>query len=306
MDSTEVPAGSIVVGIDGSPWSDAALTWAADQAALEQRQLTIVHALQPISLPASSVIAGSTGIDYGQVLAEQRDAARELLTNASELALGHHPELTVNGVLSLVDPRGVILDLAETATMVVVGSRGRGPISSLLLGSVSVSVSKHAPCPVVVHRPGSADLPRRGILVGIDGSERSMPALDFAYRMASWRALPLTVLHCSWEGTPVAAFPVGTAVPASSGEQALVAESLAGMAEKFPDVEVQVTLTQGFADQHLIAASNSYDLLVIGHHPIPVIDDLVYGSVAPTVVEHAHGAVAVVPSRGPVTAIHRE
>ena len=87
--------------------------------------------------------------------------------------------------------------------MIVVGSRGRGPVTSLLLGSVSVAVSKHASCPVVVQRPTPTDTTRHGILVGVDGTESSLPAIEFAYRMASSRELSLTVLHCYWDRSTV-------------------------------------------------------------------------------------------------------
>jgi nucleotide-binding universal stress UspA family protein len=114
--------------------------------------------------------------------------------------------------------------------------------------------------------------------------------------MAAWRDLPLTVLHTYRDTSPVAPLRNGEAMPDDSTEQALVAESLAGMQEKFPEVEVHVRLARGYADHELITASRSCDLLVIGHHPISALDDLIHGSVAPVVVEHAHGAVAVVPA----------
>lgn len=296
MNSAQVPAGSIVVGIDGSPSADEALSWAVEQAALEQRPLTIVHTQEPVSFAGAGLMVPASGIDYAQLLDESRAAAQALLTSSNAQALDRHPELGVHQVLSHSDPRSTLLHLSQTAAMVVVGSRGRGPVGSLLLGSVSVSVSKHATCPVVVHRPAPTDTPRHGILVGVDGTENSMPAIEFAYRMASWRALPVTVLHCYWDANLVASLRTRAAMTDDSVEQALVAESLAGMQEKFPEVQVQVRLTRGFADQQLINASHNYDLLVIGHHPLPMLEDIVHRSVAPTVVEHAHGPVAVVPS----------
>src|SRR6478736_648774 len=77
--------------------------------------------------------------------------------------------------------------------MVVLGSRGRGRVSSLLLGSVGVAVVGHATCPVVVRRP-ARDRVRRGVLVGTDLTDDSRPALEFAYGLASVRHLTLTVL----------------------------------------------------------------------------------------------------------------
>ena len=296
MDSAHVPAGSIVVGVDGSPSSDQAFVWAVGQAALEQRPLTIVHAADPMRYAGAGFIAPASGIDYALMLDESRAAARALLTSSTAQALEGHPGLVVHEVLSASDPRSTLLDLGRTAAMIVVGSRGRGPVASLLLGSVSVSVSKHASCPVVVHRPTTADTPRYGVLVGVDGTETSLPAIEFAYRMSSWRGLPLTVLHSYLEPVLVAPLHSRPGTPETGAERALVAESLAGMQEKFPEVQVQVRLTRGFADQQLITASHNYDLLVIGHRPLAPLDDILHRSVAPTVVEHAHGPVVVVPS----------
>ena len=295
MEAAQVPAGSIVVGIDGSPSSDQAFAWAVEQADLEHRPLTIVHSEERMSFVGAGFMAPPSGVDYAQLLAESRAAAKALLATSAARAHDLHPQLEVHQVLSHDDPRSTLLDLAQAAAMIVVGSRGRGPVASLLLGSVSVSVSKHATCPVVVHRPGTRTAtPGLGILVGVDGTEVSQQAIEFAYRMASWRALPLTVLHCYWDSTLVAPLRKGVLTPDDSSEQALVAETLAGMQEKFPEVQVQTRLTRGFADQHLINASHNYDLLVIGHQPLPRLDDVVHQSVAPTVVEHAHGPVAVV------------
>jgi nucleotide-binding universal stress UspA family protein len=197
------------------------------------------------------------------------------------------------------DPRTALLDLSEHATMLVVGSRGRGPVASLLLGSVSVSVSKHASCPIVVRRSSEPARPGHRIVVGVDGTELSLPAIEFAYRMASFRGSALTVVHCYWTASPVPPSPGGGLLPDLAADHDLISESLAGMALKFPDVEVAVHLVPGFADQQLIAASPDYDLVVIGHHGLNPLSDLVYGSGAPAVLEHAQGAVAVVPSHVP-------
>ena len=68
------------------------------------------------------------------------------------------------------------------------------------------------------------------------------------------------------------------------------------MAEKFPDVVVDLRLRHGFADRNLVDASRDHALLVLAHRPLSPLDDLVYGSVAAAVVEHARCPVAVVPA----------
>ncbi len=268
-----------MVGVDGSTYAEEALIWAIDQAGLENRPLTLVHAVEPIGFMASGTYVGG-GMDYGVLLDQTRTAGQEMLHAARASALEVLPGLEVHEILSYADPRTALLDLSHHAWMIVLGSRGRGPVASLLLGSVSVSVATHAACPVVVRRPTDPGLTTHGVLVGVDGTELSLPAVEFAYRMASFRRRPLVVLHCYWQ----------------AGEQDLVAESIAGMGEKFPDVPVEVRMADGFADQHLVAASQNYELVVVGHHPITPANQLVFGSVAPAVLEHSHGAVAVVPA----------
>jgi nucleotide-binding universal stress UspA family protein len=208
MDTSQVPAGSIVVGIDGSSWSDGALDWAIDQAAIEQRDLTIVHAI-PAMGAQSMGLYPSSGLDFVRVLDDARADAQALLDRAVAHAHDRASDLHVHDVLSVSDPRSVLLELGEHAAMLVVGSRGRGPVVSLLLGSVSVSVSKHASCPVVVRRSSESTRPDHRIVVGVDGTEPSLPAIEFAYRMASFRASALTVLHCYWTASPVAPSPGG-------------------------------------------------------------------------------------------------
>lgn len=289
METPLAPAGSIVVGIDGSPPSDSALDWAMDQAALERRALTLVHTVEPLRYPGSGMYAAG-GVDYALLVESVKTAGNELLDAAEARALAAHPGLSVHRLLTYTDPRSTFLELAKDAAMIVLGSRGRGPITSLLLGSVSVSVSKHATCPVVVRRPADPSGDALGMLVGVDGTKDSLPAVDFAYRTASFRKMPLTVLHCYGYSPDL------IDVPDLGNERLMVSESIVGMAEKYPDVEVQVRVTRGPAEKHLVNASRNYDLLVIGHHPITPLADLVYGSVAPIVVERAHGTVVIVPS----------
>jgi nucleotide-binding universal stress UspA family protein len=78
--------------------------------------------------------------------------------------------------------------------------------------------------------------------------------------------------------------------------RALVAESVAGMGEKFPDVDARVVLVRGHRDRELIKASATMDLLVVGSRQRGAINDFVHGAISPTIVEHAHCDVAVVPA----------
>jgi nucleotide-binding universal stress UspA family protein len=294
MTTTPPPAGSIVVGIDGSVGSDQALDWAVDQAILEHRALTVVYSAQ-LATGGTTLWLSQPGIDTGQLFEDIRVAGRGLLDNAERRALHRAPTLVVHQVLSTADPRLALVELGEHAATVVVGSRGRGPIATALLGSVSVHVAKHAACPVVVVRHAKGTPARGGVVVDVDGTEQSRAAIEYAYRTASFRALPLTALHVVWD----AAHPgdhehlVGDGDPGLEVERALLSEATAGMREKYPDVQDRLVLVRGLREHQLARASVDADLLVVGSRPQGVVDAFLFGSVT-TVVEHAACDVVVV------------
>ncbi|MCY7395702.1 MAG: universal stress protein [Nocardioides sp.] len=298
MSSSEVLAGSIVVGVDGSDPADQALDWAVEQAGLERRPLTLLHAAH-LGGSGDAGLAGLPGLDVGAVLEDLRVCGHELLENATRRVALLDPDVVVHPVLSTDDPRVALLHLAERASTVVIGSRGRGTVASLLLGSVSVSVSKHAACPVVVVRTARGALPGKGVLVGLDGTPENTPAIEFAYRTASFRSLPLTAVHVFWDSAHLGAdeHEVADDEAGLDDLRALMSESVAGMREKFPDVVDRLSLVRGFRDRQLIRASRAMDLVVVGSRQRGFINDFVYGSVSPTVVEHAGCDVAVVPAQ---------
>jgi nucleotide-binding universal stress UspA family protein len=290
----DVPAGTVVVGVDGSRSAERALLWAADQATAEGRPLTIVHAIGP----AESVWLDPTAFDGGEGLKAVETRAVRLLSECHGLALRHHPDLEVHELLRFADARRVLLDLAKDASMVVLGSRGRGPMRSLLLGSVGVAVTRHAACPVVVLRPGNPGWVRRGVLVGVEGSLESREPLEFAYRQASLHDLPLTVVHAIQSVVPLAIAPGVTAIEPIDLEQErlLLAESTTGMAEKYPDVPVRAELVRGNPAERLARMSTRMHLVVVGSHHGEGLAGLLTRSVAAALVEHATCPVAVVPT----------
>lgn len=296
MESTVIPSGTVVVGVDGSPSAARALEWAIDQAALERRPLTLASALGG---PSDTMWLDQAGIDHQSTVEGLRQAAEATIAEAAARVTERAPDLELYEVRRVADPRVMLLDLAEDAAMLVLGSHGRGPVRRLLLGSVSSAVARHATCPVVVVRPHPLDVDRRGgVLVGVDGTAQSLPTLEFAYREAALRHQPLTVLHCFWDVRSAAVGPavVTTDGPQVQEERLLLAESVSGMAEKFPEVEVTTELARGMADEALVRAAERMDLLVVGRHAGHRLADLAYGTVAATVVDHATTVVAVVPT----------
>jgi len=290
MSSTEVtpfPAGSILVGVDGSPSSGEAVTWAAVEAAHEHRPLVLVHAYHLDNV----YWLGSAGIDDGTIIEEMRTEGTRLLTAAKAAALELAPEIEVHEVLYRTDARNALLEAAKSASMVVLGSRGRGRVASLLLGSVGVAVVDHATCPVVVCRPDQ-DRPRRGILVGTDLSEVSRPALEYAYGLASTRHLPLTVLV--FRGEP-AWWGRDETRPQDWAERERLARWMAELGAKFPDVRVSEQDVHEPEARALVARSADKEIVVVGSHQHHAVASALGRALAVSVVEHAAATVVVVP-----------
>ncbi len=152
----------IVVGTDGSPSAQRAVRWALGEARLRGEPLTVLHAwLAPLiaALPEPWAVGAPTfGPSDEQVYDSLRSAARAILDAEVEEARRREPGLDVRGELVEAHPATALLEAAREADLLVVGSRGHGGFTGLLLGSVSSQCVHHAPCPVVVvppERPGA-------------------------------------------------------------------------------------------------------------------------------------------------------
>ena len=301
MTDFHVPRGSIVVGVDGSPDADRAVTWAAQQAAREHRTLTVVHCADQLLLRDTAWL-DVQGIDHRELAKALGEAARALVAAARVKALVTAPDLDVVTLVVDADPRVALVDASEAADLVVVGSRGRGPVASAILGSVSASVTRHAHCAVVVCRPpGERAGTGNRVLVGADGTAASRPVLEFAFRQASLRGGPLTVMHCFWDVAaatrgPGAVPDEATGAPDDLADlRLLLAESVAGLAEKYPDVAVTPQLARGLVDQCLGDGVPDAGLVVVGRASSSGWSRFLHASCALAVLERAHTNVAVVP-----------
>jgi nucleotide-binding universal stress UspA family protein len=133
----------IVVGVDGSEASVRALRWALEEARARHATLDVVHAWHLPPAGGYPYLAG-----YANLKVFEEDAHRVLAGVLERAGLEGAP-----GVEPIVvqDAAGrVLVDAAKGADLLVVGSRGRGGFTGLLLGSVSQYVAAHAPCPVAI------------------------------------------------------------------------------------------------------------------------------------------------------------
>ena len=144
--------GTIVVGVDGSEPSRDALRWAAEEARLRGARVRAVHVwtfVPPTPIGEPGMIPMPTGDYAGQLNAEQ-GAARAELEAALADAFPSGASVEIDSALVEGDAGEQLAAEAEGADLLVVGSRGRSGIASVLLGSVSSHLVSHAPCPVVV------------------------------------------------------------------------------------------------------------------------------------------------------------
>ena len=139
----------IVVGVDGSDSSRAALHWAYDEAAHHGASLTAVATWHPPSLPMSPPYGSMPPEGYET---EPEKAARDLLERLTGELEPRTPDVDVRISISKGSPAKVLIDMSQGADLLVVGSRGHGGFAGMLLGSVSQHVVAHAACPVVVLR----------------------------------------------------------------------------------------------------------------------------------------------------------
>jgi nucleotide-binding universal stress UspA family protein len=297
METKTLPTGAIVVGVDAGVPSERAVGWAADEAALDHRPLVLAHAIGSFGTTGTTWLTDTDDAHASETVRRLRATGEELLSRAAEQATRRHPTLAVHTAVVAADARPALLALSRSARTVVVGSRGRGTARSRLLGSVSAAVARQAPCPVVVVRPHNPGTVRRGVLVGADGTAESAPALEFAYREASIRRLPLTVMHCVWDSVAslTGPHPVRATEPGLEDSRLLLAESTSGMTEKYPDVHVTLELARGLPEDCLAAAAARMDVLVVGRRHVGRINRVLFGDVTDKVVEHAACVVAVVP-----------
>ncbi|MGW9026130.1 universal stress protein [Streptomyces sp. NPDC055722] len=285
--------GPVVVGTDGSSGAARALLWAAQEAALRHQPLHIVYA---VDLDLAERLSANTSRLV-------REAARSLLAKAVATATGKVPGLAVTTEVGwepaadslLRAAASAVLQDGDTATLVV-GSRGTGGFSALLMGSVGLTVAAQARCPVVVVR--AMERPSSGVVVVGVRDEGDLAAVRFAGEMARRRKASLRLLS-AWTYFQY----VGTMAPladvvrvALEAQTAASTRMLGSVQEEFPDLEVSDAVVRVPSPAgELVAASLNADLVVVGarrpaHHVGRGL-----GRVTHAVLQHAYCPLAVVP-----------
>jgi nucleotide-binding universal stress UspA family protein len=287
----------LVVGVDGSDSSLDAVDWAVDEAARLGLPLRLVHA----SL-WERYEGGRPSFRTDRPAEEVM--AQHIAASCAERARLRDPQVKVTGDVLPDDAVSALLHAAHEASALVTGSRGRGGIAGLLLGSVGLAVAARAVCPVIVVRGGERN--REGslgrVVVGLGDTPEGSAAVRFAFREAEARGCALHAVR-AWRRPahehldhPLIA---DDSAPAHEEEaSALLTDALRDAVRDHPRVEVHRQAAEGPAHKVLLGASFDADLVVVGarrRHDHQT--GLQLGRVAHTLLHHAQCPVAVVPQR---------
>jgi nucleotide-binding universal stress UspA family protein len=288
------PRPMVIVGVDGSEDGRHALHWAAGEAARRGQPLRLMHAVDFPDRPLGPTTASEPDTMVGL------DEARRIVAEALADAGRTWPDVDISGDWIVGTPWAVLTRAATQTDLIVIGAHGRSRRSSARMGSVAADVAHRATCPVVVVRAGRrrryAEHPY-GIVLGVDGSETSLNATNFAFAAASARRLPLTVVHAVWDPEPHIVYPrkpTATPRPLNGAESPDIDDTIAGGREDYPDVGVVTRYENGRPAQVLADLSAGADLLVVGARGQGTNGDLLLGSVSRNALQLAPCPVAVV------------
>ncbi|MFI8438968.1 universal stress protein [Streptomyces sp. NPDC079020] len=290
--TTSPGPGRVVVGVDGSPSAHTAVMWAAAEAALRGSTLCLVHAADtdaPVPFLSEAEIVGS------------RQAGRELLDRTAEAITERHPELAVVEELTDGPAPGSLRRAAALTGTVVVGHRGLGGFSSLLLGSVGPGVAAGATTPVVVVRGAAEPVEDGVVLVAVrDGADVGCACA--AAREALLRKVPLRLLHMwSVKLSADSRAALRTGGDEIARDHARVLSSVSNrLREEFPNLTVHAdTQKSHSAPGALVDASRHADPLVVGGRRSPGYFGPTLGRITLTLLQHAHCPVELIPRQGP-------
>ena len=280
-------AGRILVGIDdtepGSP-SMAALRWAIDEARGTGAGLCLLHA----------VIPPVTASAFGPSMPAPLDLIDSLAATLPD-------DVDAVTSVALGGAAGTLLDAAHDARLVVLGSRGRGGFTGLLLGSTGDQVAGRSRCPaIIVRQEPPADGTR--VVLGVDGSPTGERAMQFAFEIASRRGWSVVAVHAwevpSYDLVSIPGAPVPVALhELGDDEMRLSSQALAGARADFPDVEVAERVVRGAAAPAILEAAGEPGtaLIVVGSAGHGQLAGVVLGSTSRAVLHRAQVPVAVVP-----------
>lgn len=283
---------TIVVGVDGSKANDGALRWAADEARWRGARLCLVSAVtEELRTHADTFFSGP---DFDHEVAASLASTRELLRQPPNEGLEVDTEVLVGHAAT------VLVSASRHAALLVLGRRGRGVFTRLLLGSVSASAACRSTVPAVVV-PGAWDPQEHAgdpVAVGVDSSQAS-EAMRFAFEFALAHGVPVKAVHVSdtvevssWAPPEAATDPVWRKVAVERLDRAI-----RPWCDAYPAVSVSRIVRQGHPVAELLDAAVDAQAIVVGGRPHRRLPAEMLGSVTLGVLDHADRPVVVAHGR---------
>ncbi|MEV0461414.1 universal stress protein [Nocardia tengchongensis] len=275
---------SVIVAVDESAGS--AVAWAAHTAALHHAPLHLLRVLEITPDEGLGLGTAITTQDYSHL----EEHGNWVLETAAAAAAKAAPGLTITTELATGAVVPTLLERTRQARMLVGGARGGGTLRRALLGSVSSVLARRAHCPFVVVRDGvpfPVDLPTRPILVGVDGTKISEPAIHAALEEASVRGVAVIALHAEGASDD----PEMDAL-----DDYVLAESLAGWQERYPNVRIDRETAHDTPERSLLALSSSSQLLVVGTRGRGGFAGKVFGSTSQSLLLRVQTPIMIAPT----------
>jgi nucleotide-binding universal stress UspA family protein len=293
----KVGSGTWVVGLDGSDCAVNALKWAV---ANVDGRASDVHLVTAWQTPVVGAYPMSSSMSMAIDDTDLRDAAaKDIAAVASDV--GGRLSIPVTASLGQGGPAQVLIDASASAGGLVVGRRGRGGFSRLLLGSTSTQCATHAVAPTIVVPGETAPTRAETVLVGCDGSPNSMVALRWAIEFASPGGT--VVVAWVWDTTPLAVGADAFFFPDASD---LAAERFHHLVDTVADqarvagVTLEREFIRGTPRSALAAHADDVDvdLVTVGARGHGAIGAALLGSVSTWLLHHVHRPIAVIPMTG--------
>lgn len=275
--SGHLDTGPIAVGVDGSDSALRAARWAAARARRRGVGLRLVHAFE---LPVQHLFDAAEQRGIRELLHTQGD---QWLAETRAAVVTTAPDVPVEVISADESAAELLVKESATASLVVLGTRGLGGFTGLLIGSTAITVAARAHCPMVVIG-GSGGVPTKGpVVLGVDG-KTSEAAIGFAFAEAALRDADLVVVHSRTQDRDV------------SLDEAtkMLAERLSMYAEKYSEVQITYTVVHDRPARALLAHAATAQLVVVGTRGRSGFRGLVLGSTSQQLLHHSPCPVAVV------------
>ncbi|QZT58189.1 universal stress protein [Mycolicibacterium austroafricanum] len=280
----------IVVGVDASASSAAAVAWAARDAELRDRPLQLVHVVPPITMP-------DVPVDYARYA---EDRAHEITQDALKVARENvAPDRASQLTTSVLSGPIVstLVEMSDTADMIVTGCVGESAVERVLLGSVSTGLVHRAHCPVAVIHNEASPSPQAPVVVGMDMSPTSELAATIAFDEASRRGVELVVLH-AWSDMGPLNFASVNWAPIEwrnlkDREEKAFDHYLTKWRDSYPGVTIRPIVVADRPANRLLEQAEKAQLIVVGSHGRGAAGGALLGSVSTAIVHTAQIPVIV-------------